>query len=604
MLHFFKMHFMNLKIKRKIALGMVSTALVTALVVGILCTVSFVNLYTDRSRSQMDNTLDVTILSLQENINDMYRSTTYLLSNDLFSDIWRSTTRGEKDAHFMDHYSSAQSYFLSYLRSNNLLDGVVLLCSSGDIYSTYQAGLNYSLDEFSEERAQTSISWLPARTNPLSPGGTQVIPVCFPLSYQQETSTQQGISFSNGKNSSMVLVAYLDVDRLALSMEQMNRAAFSRVYLSNPTGLPLSVKESDPMYQKLTDSSFRNRLVNSEKRIHFITDFDGETYSVATEEIGSSGLRIVSAVSYDKMMEDVRKIQEVTLAAVSISFLLALMISAGLSSTITTPIKRLLGQVDNMRAGNYKLKRVTKYNDEMSTLDGALCDMSQTVVEQMENIKRTETLRRKAEMDALTEQVNPHFLYNTLDCIHWEILSGQQKRAAEMMETLGAFLRLSLSHGREFLTLSETMEHTQQYINIMNYRFESQIRFTYTISPDLTTFIVPKMILQPLAENSILHGFGGQQLYPGVRDPAIAVSAYRQDGKIVISVEDNGRGIDTERAAESLQVPPEVSTHIGIYNVYHRLLYCFGTDVEVKFYSIPYYKNVVTLIFTGENPDL
>ena len=590
MFRFFKKRFMNLKIRQKIAISMVCLALLTALVVGVFCSVSFEYLYKEQSNSQMDNTLDVTILSIDSSLNSMYRSTTYMLSNTLFSDIYRATGNGGRDPDFLYHYGLVQDYFSSYLRSNSLADGIVLLCAGGDIYSTYESGLNYTIGNFSDELAQTSISWLHERINPLAAGNTQVIPVCFPLSYQP------GLFLSNGKKASMVLVVYLNVDRLALSMEQTNRTAFSRVYLSDSTGFPLTVKQSDQMYKKLSDISFRNRLANSEQRVHFMTSFDRETYSVATEEVGVSGLRIVSIVSYGKMLQDLHKIQQTTLAAVSLSFLLALLLAAGLSSTITTPIKRLLCQVDKMRAGDYALKPVTKYNDEIHTLDGALCDMSLTVVEQMENIKRTEELRRKAELLSLTEQISPHFLYNTLDCIHWEILGGQQKTAASMIESLGIFLRLSLNHGCEMLDLPEVIEHTQQYVNIMNYRFKTRICFTFSVSPDLMRFKVPKMILQPLAENSIFHGFGGQQPDPGIKDPTISVTARQQEDRVVIIMEDNGRGIDTVQAAESLLAPVEINPHVGLHNVYQRLMNCFGPEVKIQFSSIPYYKNEVTLI--------
>lgn len=590
MIHFFKSRFMDLKIRQKIAIGMVLLALITALVVGIFCSVSFIVLYTEQSNSEMDNTLDVTAQTMNGVLGSLYRSTTYMLSGTQFSNIYQATAGGSRDPEYLEHVGLLQEPFSAYLRSNSLLDSVVLLSAGGDIYSTYDAGMNYNSGQFSQELAQTSITWLQARTNPMNAGETQVIPVCFPMSYQDR------LLLTGGKKSSLVLVAYVNADRLALSMEQTNRAAFSRIYLSDPGGMPLSVKTSDSMYRYLADSAFRKRLVASRDRGHFMADFSGESYSTAAQKISISGLRIVSIVSYGKMLQSVYQIQRVTFAAVLLSLIIALLIAAGLSSTITTPIKNLVGQVKKMRAGDYSLKPVTKYNDEIHMLDGALCDMSRTVVEQMENIKTTEMLRRKAELAAITEQISPHFLYNTLDCIHWEILGGQQQVAASMVESLGTFLRLSLNHGREISSFPEAVEHTRQYINLMNHRFQSRIRFIYTIPPELTRFQVPKMILQPLAENSILHGFGGQQLDPGVKTPTISVTARRQGDLIAITMEDNGHGIDVVKARESLLASAGSCTHVGLQNVYSRLVYCFGPKVEVRFSSIPYYKNEVTLL--------
>jgi two-component system sensor histidine kinase YesM len=593
---FLKKKFMDLKIRQKIAISMMGLALATALIVGFLCSASFVKIYSDQSSAQMDNTLDTTISSLQKNLDDMYRNTVYLLSSPLFQNIYRSTEQSSSDPLFLEHYDSAQNFFSSYLRSNNLLDSVVLLCSSGDIYSTYQSGMKYTISNFPDEMKQTSIAWLSARSNPFLKDGPQVIPVCFPLAYQQR------FSFSSGKKASMVFVAYLNADRFALSLEQMNRTAFSHVYICDSAGMPLSVKQSDPLYSKLKSAAFRSRLTASKERVHFSINLGDEMCSVATEEVGVNGLRIVSIVTYGKMLRNVKKIQLVTLIAVSLSFLFALMLAVNLSKTITTPIKNLMGQVDKMKSGKYCLKPVTKYGDEIHTLDTALCSMSQTVVEQMKNIQKTEARRRKAEMDAMTEQINPHFLYNTLDSIRWEVLAGKQKSAADMIQSLGAFLRLSLNHGQEMLKLSEEIEHTEQYIKLMNFRFDSRIRFTYTVAPDLSDFMVPKTILQPLAENSILHGFGGQKIDPGVKDPSITISARRKQDQVILALEDNGRGISAEKAKASLHAPYEGENHVGLYNVYHRLLYCFGPKAEIQFFSIPYYKNLVTLILPWQDP--
>lgn len=588
-----KAGFMNLKIKAKTVLCMVALALVIALAVGIFCSYSYMRQFTAQSNRQTENTLDVTVFSLRENLNALYRSATYLLSNPLFQRIYQTAAHGAQNPDFLKEYASVQPLFESFLQANELVDNVALLCENEQIYSTYEVGLNYTAENFSQELQQTSIAWLPEQKNPLMGTNARVVPVCLPIAYTPMRS------FTDGHMARMVLVVYLNADRLALSMEQMNRVAFSRGYLANAQGFPLTVQEGDALYASLSKPAFCDAIAAQTTRNSFTQDIGGESYGITTEPVGISGLRFVSVMSYQPLLSGVQEIWKAALIAVVSSFIVAMLLAHVLATTLTSPIRRLIEQVKKVRAGNYALQPFTKYNDEMHEMDEALCAMSHTIRMQMNNITEKENMRRKAEMEALTEQMNPHFLYNTLDCIHWEILGGHQQNAAVMVENLGAFLRLSLNHGCEFLTLAESLQHTEQYLNIMNCRMETRIRFTYTFPTELADFRLPKMILQPLAENSILHGFDGLEQGASLASPCIAVRVRQDATGIFIEFEDNGSGIDCVRAGESVCSSPEGHRHIGLYNVYHRLVYCFGETTKITFSSIPYYKNTVTVFLPG-----
>ncbi len=227
-------------------------------------------------------------------------------------------------------------------------------------------------------------------------------------------------------------------------------------------------------------------------------------------------------------------------------------------------------------------------------MDLALCDMSSKISDQIQAIRNTEELRRKAELAAMNEQINQHFLYNTLDCIYWEILNGHEKNAADMVESLGQFLRLSLNHGQELLDLQHTIYHTQQYINIMNFRLGARVKFTYTVAPQLQALMVPKSILQPLAENSILHGFESSNGEIEVDNPTIDITGRVEGETAIIIVADNGCGFDVDIMQKSLKEP---SKHVGLYNICQRLKYSFGENVTIRFSSIPYYRNEVVIKF-------
>ena len=126
--------------------------------------------------------------------------------------------------------------------------------------------------------------------------------------------------------------------------------------------------------------------------------------------------------------------------------------------------------------------------------------MYQNIQEQIEVIKAEEQALSKAEIQILTEQINPHFLYNTLECIRGEVLSGACGQAASMLESLGQYLRIGLSGGKAAITMKQELRHTEEYLKLINYRSHQSILFTCQADPEFTDFLIVKCILQPLVE--------------------------------------------------------------------------------------------------------
>lgn len=583
-----KRSFLNLRIEVKTILSMVGISLVVAGAVGLLCSFFFTDQFKELSERQSQDTMNVSLHTMENQVNTLYRNMIYMLSEPVFKEIYHCAKKGEADPNFIPNYIKVSGAFSSFIYSNEAVDNLVILCGNGQLYSTFDVGLNYSLADFPEETAQTRITWLSSQENPLHGTSGDVVPVCFPISYTYS------LSFSDGDSFTMMLVMYLNADRLAMSMERTNRTAFSNMYLTNGQGMPLTVKKSHPLYRMFADPAFQAHLSRSEAASFEEKGPDHKSYGIATAPLGISGLRLVNVVSYDPLLAGVRNIQRMAVLAVVLSSICALLIAKGLSASLTTPIKALLEQVGKVRAGRYDLALVTKYQDEMRTLDEALCDMGDTIRRQMEDIRQTEKKRLDAEMAALSEQINPHFLYNTLECIHWETLVGNTDTAANMLESLGTFLRLSLNQGQALLSLPQSLRHTQQYIQIMGHRFSSNIHFSYSIPAPFAGLMLPRMVLQPLAENAILHGFGIQGTDMGIADPTIRVQVSREGAFIHLTMSDNGKGFDVKQTRQCMAA--ENTGHVGLNNVHSRLVHCFGADTRIALSSVPYYQNTVTLI--------
>lgn len=224
--------------------------------------------------------------------------------------------------------------------------------------------------------------------------------------------------------------------------------------------------------------------------------------------------------------------------------------------------------------------------------------MYDTIELQIELIKQEEQDKAKSEIKILAEQINPHFIYNTLECIHLEILSKNTEASASMIESLGNFLRVALNYGNAIISIEQELKHTTEYINIMNHRSNQRISFRYTIDEHLKDYEIVKLILQPLVENCIKHGFANDIKNGIILSPYIEINiSLQQSNRISIEVLDNGRGIDIDKANDSLYQlsTEEKKYHVGLNNIYNRLRLYYGNSTSITFCTTPYYKNSVII---------
>lgn len=229
--------------------------------------------------------------------------------------------------------------------------------------------------------------------------------------------------------------------------------------------------------------------------------------------------------------------------------------------------------------GNLNSYYKTSTNDEISIIGKVFNTMLMDIKNLISEKDNAHELKRSAELKALQSQINPHFLYNTLDTIQWKALSHQAYDVVEMIQLLSKLFRLSLNNGNEFITIQEELEHVETYLKIQKIRYNQKINYTINcnLSKDKVCYI-PKLIIQPLVENSIYHG-----LKPKKNKGHIALTVESIDNYIVIEVYDNGIGIPKD-TLEELMVNLKnsiKSDHYGLYNVNERLKLTFGEECEI-----------------------
>ena len=266
-----------------------------------------------------------------------------------------------------------------------------------------------------------------------------------------------------------------------------------------------------------------------------------------------------------------------------------------ISRNMIRPVRKLHKTVLAIEGGTYDGREALHMQDELGQLSHAIASMYRTMQHQMVALRQEEEARASAEMRVVSEQINPHFLYNTLEAINMEVYAGHTESASRMIQSLGEFLRIGLSFGQGVITVERELEHVRAYISIMNVRFSNRLIFTSTVDEGYLQHPVVKVILQPLVENSIRHGFHMDSSRQMLNDQFIEVAVHAVGEELQLSVIDNGVGIDVEHARQVLHTSPAQQKHVGLNNVYQRLVMQYGEKADITFESIPYYRNTVCI---------
>ena len=211
---------------------------------------------------------------------------------------------------------------------------------------------------------------------------------------------------------------------------------------------------------------------------------------------------------------------------------------------------------------------------ELREISDTFGQMSAQLQSLMAQIRREQTALRKTELRALQAQINPHFLYNTLDSIQWMCERGNTEDAAKMVSALARLFRISISRGKELIPIRDEMRHAQSYLVIQSYRYRNQFTYRFDVDPALEDYLCNKITVQPLIENAIYHGLNRL-----VDEGEIVVSVQRApdgSGDILMTVSDNGVGMTDEQCRAILQKERSDSHGIGVKNVNDRLKIYFG----------------------------
>lgn len=476
--------------------------------------------------------------------------------------------------------------------SNYLVQETIIFSPDGtDIYTSYSSpsiSKRNSFISLHELQTCTGVTWLSSRPS-LFRGKARVLPIVFPLSFD---SDQHLRLFDPTKNDVVgYVVILIDCELLSDSLtsnidEEKQRFFFltdesKRIYYSND--------------QSISSDLIRESSNISSNSTFYFNVTASKNYSVYATELNNSDIKFVHYIKNITFFDILPSVSLLFCLIITIVLLIQYLVSVLLSRYVTKPVKTLVGIVQRINDNRYTEYTHFVSNDELGVLCRAINEMHHTIQSQIVQIQHNEAEKYTVELQLLIEQINPHFIYNTLNCIQAEVQSSKNAIASQMICDLADYLRLGLSYSNITTTVAHELRHAEAYVAIMTHRFFSQVLYSSTADPILMKHSIPKILLQPLLENSMIHGFRIKQQPESVAFPTIDVSLHMKNNKIHISVIDNGAGFDIQKTEHILL--NDCCEHVGLHNIYRRLELFYGKgNVEYQLSSVPYFRNEISFI--------
>ncbi len=372
-----------------------------------------------------------------------------------------------------------------------------------------------------------------------------------------------------------------EAERIVVGLEEITEAEdnIARLdsvnkYLSN---LRIYVDRIEENLQK--ESRYEDNMEIWENDVQIVTSLVGDTMSqyIYYEVRGIQQSRAAYQTFFTNLVR-------FSLLGMGLLLLLVSILSYYIPRSITMPITRISRVTDQVAKGNLSVRAAAESGAEARMLSDSLNAMIDKINELLDQVTTEQIRLRKAEFELLQAQINPHFLYNTLDTIVWLAEAGDQKRVVSMVGNLSDFFRTSLNQGKDIISIREELAHVRSYLEIQQVRYQDILRYEITVPEDLYEYKIPKITIQPLVENALYHGIKNKR-----GQGTITITGERSENGFVLYVRDNGIGMTQERLNEvraGIQKLSYTGKEIyGLYNVNERIRLNFGETYGISIES-------------------
>lgn len=409
----------------------------------------------------------------------------------------------------------------------------------------------------------------------------------------------------HGRSQEGMLLVDMDYSVISRMMRQINDSSGGQYfYLCDSNGEiiyhPKQMQIGDGVQKE------NHQAVADYKEGIYQEKFEGENRKVIVNTISYTGWKLVGVLPDSTFTDGIIDIRYFVAMLMLLVAMMLVTINRVVSVRISRPILQLSDSVREYETGK-KPEIYIGGSTEIRYLGHSIQSFYEKIDILMKEIVWEQTERRKSELAALQSQINPHFLYNTLESITWMIEGERNEEASFMITQLAKFFRISLSKGRTVITIRDELQHAQSYMNIQKIRYKNTFSVTFAVAEELYSYCTVKLILQPLLENAIAYGVGAMD-----DSGEIVVAGERKGRDIILSVKDNGIGMTEEEVEHILTDGERISKHgsgVGLVNVNNRIQILFGKEYGLKVESEPDEGTVVSIRmpavpYTEENREI
>lgn len=374
---------------------------------------------------------------------------------------------------------------------------------------------------------------------------------------------------------------YMETARIQGVIDKSNITSHGLVYLVNGRGEIVSSSETgQELLQNLREEQAfpANARYGDWKTENVLA----ERYLVNQRQLVNADWTLVALIPESEIDAQGRQILLIILTLTLFAVIVIFMISFLLAKYYVKRLNRLTAMMEQVKTGETDIDFEESSGDEIGQLFQSFEYMTGELKNLMEQQYRSGKAIKSAQLRALQAQINPHFLYNTLDLINWEAIDHNAPEIAEIAQNLARFYRISLNKGHQIVSIKEEIEHVRAYVQIENRHFDDAIHLSVDIPEEILELACINIILQPFVENSIMHGIAKDT---GIQECSIHIKGELQDGDILLRVSDDGLGMEEKQLEDILQHRSTGTHGYGIRNIHSRIKLCYGEDYGLSFQS-------------------
>ncbi|OMF38278.1 hypothetical protein BK133_01760 [Paenibacillus sp. FSL H8-0548] len=572
----------NLRIKHKMFVLISVIMLVVAILAIIIQQYAF-DFYDEEIYKQSSKALSLSSISIENELKKMEKLTFMLATDSTIQHYLRSIKSGLSE---YDNYV-VQLTVKERMVNIGALDKYVLSAQLYDVDDNEYAVGSNSITVYNDR-----ISMYKELTRVNKGGNTWIAP------YGNDNSL---IAAREVRSFQQLDLDYIGTLALRIDMNKLFREMASGMN-SNDAQL-IIMKDDEAIYPEASSFPIDTLSKLSGGDGYKVIRYEGKQYFVTYIASTYTDWTYYTLIPFDDIFDRIAKVKQTIIIIFATLFVLILLIAVGFAKGITEPIERLNTKMKRVQLGNFEY--IEEPNERALAMDeaGQMHRNFRIMVERInelihENYVKQLTIR-DTEFKALQAQINPHFLYNTLESINWSAKLSNQTHISQMVEALGSLLRTSLNLKEPLIPLTKELDIINHYVTIQKYRFEERLDFQIEVPEKLHYCSIPKLSLQPLVENAINYGL--EQMIDTCK---IKIHAYVEEELLLVSVSDNGPGMEEQFVAQLLggQVVTKGSG-LGLKNIEDRIKLLYGEAYGLQIESEPNRGTKVTLVLPYEMRD-